>query len=167
MEKRRNRHYKIESNTVYHYSIDAYDDSYKCDHFQRRVEWNRSGCFQSIIFDQCHIFRDCFSKQEIPTKVKDVDTMEKWPQPKWFWGAIAGFSFGQYLPLIFMVLTGNGSPKVLVYTGFFIGVIIYPVFFIIVFFLLDRKVRKDLNTLFYLLLPLLGNLAFWSYIFER
>lgn len=58
------------------------------------------------------------------------------------------------------------DPKTILVIGFYMAAFVYPLFFIITFFSLKSDVRKDIDTVFYLLVPLIINIPFWTYILE-
>ena len=87
--------------------------------------------------------------------------MKKWKQPDWFWWTVGLFSLaeiGFYTLLYFLGI----SPKSLIESALIIGLIIYPIFLFLTLLFLEKQLRKDVDTLFYLAVPLMINLPFWS-----
>ncbi|WP_138419440.1 hypothetical protein [Aquibacillus sediminis] len=86
-----------------------------------------------------------------------------WAQPKWFWWSVGLFLLLEYCFLFVMVLVGT-DPKDLLMNSRLVSFMIFPAYFLIVLFILPKKFRFDINTIFYLLMPFLLYLPNWSLI---
>ncbi len=87
----------------------------------------------------------------------------KWEQPKWFWWSIGIFLLLEYCYLLIMVLMGT-EPKNLLMNSRPVSFIIFPLYFITILLVLPRKLRTDINTIFYLFVPFLFYLPNWTLI---
>ncbi|OEH91101.1 hypothetical protein [Bacillus solimangrovi] len=83
-------------------------------------------------------------------------------QPKWFWKSIFIYMAFEWIYLfIFMFLTD--SSEALATSVFYTTVAFFPVFFtLMLFFLIKKKYKITIDTIFYLFAPLLSYLPFWT-----
>ncbi|WP_099157518.1 hypothetical protein [Virgibacillus ndiopensis] len=90
---------------------------------------------------------------------------KEWEQPKWFWWSISLFLLLEYGFMFMLALTG-AEPLKIINSSYLITFIIFPLFFIIVLLFLPKKLRFDLDTMFYLLVPFILFLPNWTIISE-
>ncbi|GEN46286.1 hypothetical protein [Alkalibacillus haloalkaliphilus] len=89
----------------------------------------------------------------------------EWKQPRWFWFSIIGLILVKYLFTFILVWSGLRTGEILQY-GMTFSVITFVVYACVVMYLLPKEARKDVNTLFYLFLPLIFYLPNWGMLAE-
>ncbi|MBO8171540.1 MAG: hypothetical protein H0Z33_06610 [Bacillaceae bacterium] len=83
-------------------------------------------------------------------------------QPRWFWWAIGLYFIFEYT----IIRVAGKDPGDMLHLAFYVSFFAYPLFFFVVFLALPRGLKKDIDTLFYLLLPELLYFPFWLIVSE-
>ncbi|MDQ0352205.1 hypothetical protein J2R98_002039 [Alkalibacillus filiformis] len=92
-----------------------------------------------------------------------MEEQVEWKQPQWFWFSIIGLMIVKYLFTFSLVWLGLRPGEILQY-GVNFSVVTFVVYASVVMYLLPKEARKDLNTFFYLFLPLIFYLPNWGIV---
>ncbi|WP_188207468.1 hypothetical protein [Alkalibacillus aidingensis] len=90
----------------------------------------------------------------------------EWKQPTWFWVSIVLFVIAEYVVIYLLAESGMGPYDLLVHSVIYMTVLAYPIYVFVVMFLLPKELRLDVNTIFYILMPVILFAPNWALIYE-